>query len=82
MEIEEAFDLVGVKVAVAILFEETDRSIKRVDNDLSRLTTLGRPECGIESPQEILSIFDAIGAQHEIEPRRPDQIETRDIALC
>ena len=79
VEIDETFDLVGVAVALAILFEEADRSIKRMDNDLSRFTTLGRLECGIESPQEILSVFHAIGAQHEIEPRRPNQIKTREI---
>ena len=77
MEIEEAFHLVGVEVALPVLFEEADRPIERVDHDLGRLAALGVFERRIEATHEVHSVLHATGVQHEVEARRADQIEPR-----
>ena len=82
MEIEETFHLIGVGVAFPILVEEADRPIERVDHDPGRLTSLGGLESWIQTTNEIVRIIHAIGAEHEIETRCADQIESRNIVTC
>jgi hypothetical protein len=82
MEIEETFHLIGVAVAFPILVEEADRPIERVDHDPGRLASLGWLERWIETANEIVRVIHAIGAEHEIETRCADQIESRNIVTC
>jgi hypothetical protein len=65
VEIKKAFRFIGVSVAFAILDEEADRTIERVDHDLGGFASLGRDLAIKILPEALLHVDHVVGPDIE-----------------